>query len=226
MVRDPTSLGLHSGKGDTIARARFRSLIASREISFDETYADIIDLAFLPRAKGVSIYPNDRLIRKIQGLIGGSIEVEGEEFMLAARGGTIEFSLLAEGWRKLGLLMVLLRNSSLGGNSILLWDEPESNLNPELHGEVAQILLDLELSGSQIFVATHSYSFLKQIELKRTKDNSVTFHSFAFGKGDDGVSVKSTTDYDLIEPNPILDAYVGIHDAQIARALARMGDSK
>lgn len=47
-------------------------------------------------------------------------------------GQKIDFSLEAEGLRKLALLWKLIRNGLLEKDSILLWDEPESNLNPEL----------------------------------------------------------------------------------------------
>lgn len=38
-----------------------------------------------------------------------------------------------------------------------MWDEPEANLNPELYPLVAEILLELQENGVQIFLATHSY---------------------------------------------------------------------
>ena len=45
----------------------------------------------------------------------------------------IEFTLLAEGLRKLGLLWLLIRNGSLKPGAVLFWDEPETNLNPKLY---------------------------------------------------------------------------------------------
>jgi hypothetical protein len=42
-----------------------------------------------------------------------------------------EFILLAEGFRKLGLLWLLLQNGTLLNGSVLFWDEPETNLNPK-----------------------------------------------------------------------------------------------
>ena len=52
--------------------------------------------------------------------------------------------------------------------NILLWDEPEANLNPELFPLVAEILLELQKNDVQIFVATHSYNFAKYLEIRRT----------------------------------------------------------
>lgn len=65
--------------------------------------------------------------------------------------------------------------------SILLWDEPEANLNPELYPLVANILLELQRNGVQIFIATHSYNFAKYLEIRRSKEEQVMFHNLYKG---------------------------------------------
>ena len=75
--------------------------------------------------------PRQRLLDSLEQSIGGEIIVEGEEFFLSGEQGKIEFTLLAEGFRKLGLLWLLIRNGSLPHGSVLFWDEPETNLNPQ-----------------------------------------------------------------------------------------------
>ena len=50
----------------------------------------------------------------------------------------LEFTLLAEGMRKLGLIWLLIQNGTLGNSSVLFWDEPETNLNPKLYGDVIE----------------------------------------------------------------------------------------
>ena len=53
-------------------------------------------------------------------MIGGSIIVRNEKFFLRSRSGNLEFTLLAEGMRKLGLLWLLIQNGTLGESSNLL----------------------------------------------------------------------------------------------------------
>ena len=65
--------------------------------------------------------------------------------------------------------------------SILLWDEPEANLNPELYPLVAEILLTLQQNGVQIFLATHSYNFAKYLEIRRITQEQVLFHNLYWG---------------------------------------------
>lgn len=79
--------------------------------------------------------------------------------------------------RKLGLLWKLIRNGLLEKGAILLWDEPEANLNPELYPLVAEILLELQKNGVQVFAATHSYNFAKYLEIRRTSMEQVMFHN-------------------------------------------------
>ena len=78
----------------------------------------------------------------------------------------------------MGLLWKLIRNGLLEKDTILLWDEPEANLNPELYPLVVEILLELQKSGVQIFIATHSYNFAKYLEIRREKKEQVIFHNF------------------------------------------------
>jgi len=57
--------------------------------------------------------------------------------------------MTAEGYRKIGVLQRLLSNGSLnpGVAGPLLWDEPESNLNPKLMKDLVLALLELARNG-------------------------------------------------------------------------------
>ncbi|MCI9646899.1 MAG: ATP-binding protein [Lachnospiraceae bacterium] len=73
------------------------------------------------------------ILEKISNAIDGTVILEDDSFYVLKRDGKkIDFSLEAEGLRKIGLLWKLIRNGLLEEGCILLWDEPEANLNPEL----------------------------------------------------------------------------------------------
>ena len=135
----------------------FHSLYAQREIHFEEIYADILDRAYRPALRGPAPAERKRLLTILQKAIGGKVRVSNEEFFLRSRHGNLEFSLLAEGMRKLGLLWRLIQNGTLLEGSVLFWDEPETNLNPKLFGVVVEVLLELQRTGVQIFIATHDH---------------------------------------------------------------------
>lgn len=158
-----------------------RSFLALNEkfnMPFDGTQVDIIVNASLPETRKI---PDNMegILEKISDAIDGTIVFENDIFyVLKNDGRKTEFSLEAEGLRKLGLLWKLIRNGLLEKDTILLWDEPEANLNPELYPLVVEILLELQKSGVQIFIATHSYNFAKYLEIRREKKEQVIFHNF------------------------------------------------
>ena len=126
--------------------------------------------------------------------------------------------MLAEGLRKLGLLWMLIHNGTLLEGSVLFWDEPETNLNPGLFGPVVEILLELQRQGVQVFIATHDYLILKQLDLQTTGDDSVVYH--ALHRDDSGELVCSSTDsYHAIELNAIAEAFSDVYDLEIRRGL-------
>lgn len=146
----------------------FRSLYAKREVHFEEVYKDILDRAYLPALRGPIDSGRDDLLAGLREAIGGEVAVEGEEFFLRSEQGDLEFSLLAEGVRKLALLWLLIRNGTLQPGAVLFWDEPETNLNPKLFGVVVDVLLRLQRAGVQVFLATHDYVILKELDLRTT----------------------------------------------------------
>ena len=142
-----------------------------------------------------------------------------EEFFLGSKRGTLEFTLLAEGLRKLGLLWLLIQNGTLTEGSILFWDEPETNLNPKLFGPVVEILLELQRQGVQIFVATHDYLILKQLDLQARKGDRVSYHAL-YRDDDSGDLVCNSTDsYFSIDPNAISEAFSDVYDQEIRRSI-------
>ncbi|MDM8548591.1 AAA family ATPase [Desulfobacterales bacterium HSG2] len=194
----------------------FRSLHATREIHFERVCSDIIDRAFLPRLKKTD--PRQKkLMDMLEKGMGGEITAKNEEFYLKSRTGDIEFTLVAEGIRKLALLRLLIENGSLDGKSLLCWDEPETNLNPSMIPLVVSVMTELEQMGAQIFIATHSYVLLKEFELQRG-NHSLRFYSLS--KNDkDSVSLSSSGTYPALFPNRIADQFARMYNLEIGRAL-------
>lgn len=196
----------------------FRSLYSNREIHFESVYADILDRAFLPPLRHSS-YIFRSLLRELQGALGGRIRVKNEEFFLSSRRGVFEFSLLAEGLRKLGLLWLLIRNGTLIEGSVLFWDEPETNLNPKLCRLLMKVLLELQRNGVQIFLATHDYVILKELDLQMSGGDAVAFHSLHHDNTDGELVCHTSSDYLGIHPNTIADAFSDIYDRVVERSL-------
>ena len=205
---------------DMLANAPgFRSLYAAREVHFEETYLDILDKAYLPALRKADEFVPAHVLERLETELGGKVTIHGEEFFLSSEQGEIEFTLLAEGLRKLGLLWLLIRNGSLRPGAVLFWDEPETNLNPKLYGVVIEVLLELQRVGVQVFLATHDYVILRELDLQAKEGDKVAFHSLYHSE--EGQIACHTTDKSAeIHPNAIMEAFDSIYDREIKRSLA------
>jgi predicted ATP-binding protein involved in virulence len=200
----------------------FRSLYSLRHIHFEEVYADIIDRAFLGTLKGPTDKDRKRLLDILQQSMEGKVISRNEEFFLKSSQGELEFTLLAEGIRKLGLLWILIQNGTLLDGSVLLWDEPEANLNPKLMQTVVQILIELQRLGVQVFITTHNYNLLKEFDLQPEPKDHVLFHSL-YRNAERNVLVSSFATYDNLHPNAIDETLGGLADREIRQQMGGLG---
>lgn len=166
----PTTEMLSHAKGFLAMNEKF-------DMPFDGTQVDIIVNAELPPTREISDL-SLRLLNKISEVIDGEVVFENDTFYVKkSNGNMVEFSLEAEGFRKFALIWKLLRNGLLSPGSILFWDEPEANINPELIPVLVNVLLELQRNGVQIFLATHSYNLARYFDVSRTASDQVQYIS-------------------------------------------------
>jgi len=222
--------GETSWKKDTLASAYipvkemlahapgFLATSAKREIAFEEVYADIIKRAFLPKLMGPIDRDRQRLLTALQKALDGKVVAKGEHFFLKNKQGDLEFTLLAEGMRKLALIWLLIQNGTLLGGAILFWDEPEANLNPALMGEVVEVILELQRLGVQIFLTTHNYVLLKEFDLRQQRGDKIQYLSLS-RKASEAVTAKASDSYLGVDPNAIAETFSNLYDREIKRSL-------
>jgi ABC-type transport system involved in cytochrome c biogenesis ATPase subunit len=144
----------------------FVSLYNERQLEFDATWRDTADLLGRPPLRGPRGTAVNRILAPIEASLGGSIIEESGRFYLKHPGvGTLEMHLVAEGLRKLGMLVRLVSSGTLLHSGYLFWDEPEANLNPKTLRGVARTIYELADAGVQVFVATHSLFLLRELEI-------------------------------------------------------------
>ena len=131
--------------------------------------------------------------------------------------------MTAEGFRKIGVLQRLLGNGSLnpGSTGPLLWDEPESNLNPKLMKDLVLALLELARNGQQVILATHDYVLLKWFDLlmDKGKGDQVTFHRLFRNEDGDDIQCESHSDYSIVGRSAISNTFAELYDEDVKRAL-------
>ena len=79
----------------------------------------------------------------------------------------IDLGNIASGMKNFLIIQKLVQNGSLKKNSVLLIDEPETNLHPEWHLKFAEILvLMYKNMGVKAVVNSHSPYFIRALEVK------------------------------------------------------------
>lgn len=196
----------------------FLATASKREIAFEEVYVDIIKKAFLPTLKGPVAKNRQRLLTTIQKAIEGKVVAKGEYFFLRNSQGELEFTLLAEGMRKLALVWLLIQNGTLLSGSVLFWDEPEANLNPSLMGDVVEIILDLQRLGVQVFLTTHNYVLLKEFDLRLKRSDSIRYISL-YRDEQKAVVANASDSYTDIDPNAVAATFSDLYDRELRRSM-------
>lgn len=196
----------------------FLATASKREIAFEEVYVDVIKRAYLPKLMGPTDRDRARLLNALQRAIDGKVIAKGEHFFLKNKQGDLEFTLLAEGMRKLALIWLLIQNGTLLSGSVLFWDEPEANLNPSLMGDVVEVIIELQRLGVQVFLSTHNYVLLKEFDLRKKKHDSIQYISLFRDDADAVVGHVSET-FRGVDPNAIADTFTDLYQRDISRAL-------
>ena len=186
-------------------------------VRFDDTYIDIINSAKIDITMGKNPDSRADMLRRIEKMTKGGIVYDAakDEFYLKKGNSKQEFNLVAEGIKKMGLLWQLAKNGTLEKGSVLFWDEPEDNINPAYLSTIAELLLELQRNGVQIFLATHNYFLAKYIEIKKEKQDQISYYSLFFKNDKEGVWCETSDQFTLLKNNPITRTYLQIYRDEI-----------
>lgn len=181
--------------------------VDKNNVKFDDTYIDILNSAKIDVSVGRNAAEKDFKLKLVEKITGGKVlyDPKEDEFYLKIGNSKQEFNLIAEGIRKMALLWQLIKNGALEKGTVLFWDEPEANINPMHIPVIVELLLLLQKSGVQIFVATHDYMFAKYFEVKRETTDIVRFHSFY--KEGDQVRYEEGEKFGELKNNKILESF-------------------
>ena len=112
----------------------FKGLVALfdkyRDFPLDGTYRDLaVAMSTLELQQAPLL--DAQAMQKIETVLGGKLKLDDGDLVFERMDGSrLEVPLMAEGHRKLALMIYLLRYGVLEIGSTLFWDEPEANLNP------------------------------------------------------------------------------------------------
>ena len=186
--------------------------VEKNNVKFDDTYVDIINSAKIDISVGRNSQERETKLARIEQIIGGKVnyDVSNDEFYLKKGNSKQEFTLVAEGIRKMALLWQLVKNGTLEKGSVLFWDEPEANINPLYISIIVDLLLQLQRDGVQIFVSTHDYMLAKYFEIRKSAEDSIKFHSL--NKEMDSVIYSSSDRFSNLKDNVIIKSFEELLD--------------
>lgn len=192
----------------------FQHALENRELHFDDTYLDLAKALSARPLRGPRLAEIAQYLNPLEAMIGGTIKLENNAFYFYGNNNQpkavrqrLEAPLMAEGHRKLGMLMYLLQTGGLRELSSLFWDEPEANLNPRLIKKLAVILVELS-QIMQITITTHSLFLLRELEILQENKKLEKARYFGLHLTDNGVEVLQGDSSDDIGDLAVLDASI------------------
>ena len=198
------------------------------EVRVDQPHSKIISAMTRPKLKPDYLEPvAQSVLDKIEKLMGGKFIVGDDLSMRFLENGTTRpANVIAEGYRKFGVLSRLIESGEVipSKSGLLLWDEPEINLNPKLTKSLIEILIELSRAGQQIILVTHNFMLMKWFELysERESEDSVLYHSLYRDVDTNEINVSSTNQYDEIVSNTMEDAFASLVDFDIETAMEKL----
>jgi ABC-type lipoprotein export system ATPase subunit len=199
----------------------FVAVYENHYLNFEETWRDTCILLGALLERGPREEQIRSLLKPLEDAMGGELELnKNGRFYLKSRDNRTEMPLLAEGFRKLGMLARLVATGIFLDRGFLFWDEPEANLNPKLVQQVAQSILALCGGGVQVFIATHSLFLLRELEILLASGASHAVESKFVGlhRGKSGVFAKHGKSVDEIGDIAALDETLRQTDRFLADA--------
>jgi AAA15 family ATPase/GTPase len=182
------------------------TFIDQKQTGFSQIYKDVLVKAQdVPTKKQTKT--QQKVGKMITDVIDGNIQWdkgEGSYYTMKTDGSRIPFANEASGFKKFGFLGLMVSSGQLDKGSVLFWDEPENSLNPKLIPTLVDILLELQMGGVQIFIATHSYDVARWFELNKKAENSLRY--FNLSKTDNGIVADVANDYVSLTNSVIEDA--------------------
>ena len=192
----------------------FVSLYDEYHIDFEEMYYDLAKLLDRPISKGPNTTEQNQVLNNLEDIMKGQIVQKNKKFYFKIKGeGEFEMGLLSDGYRKLSMIVYMILSGSLNKNTILFWDEPETNMNPKMIHPIVQAMVALAQMGVQIFVSTHDYFIEAYPELNPQKLD-IRFISLFRDEKTRNISYEIKNSASDLEHNAIMEEFDAMYDRE------------
>lgn len=201
------------------AMENFVPLYDQYHIAIEETYYDLARLLERPLKKGKNTAEQNTVLKNFEKIVDGSVGQKDRVFFLKATGvGEIEMGLVSEGYRKLSTIMYLILSGSLTKDSILFWDEPETNMNPKMIKPMVDAIVELAKLGVQVFVTTHDY-FVQQCfnmaqKYPQDRKKHLEYQYISLNRINNNVELESADTLQGLSHNAVMEEFDALYDRE------------
>lgn len=203
------------------ATEHFQSLYEQFNIDFEEMYFDLTKLLDRPLKRGANTTEQSQVLSNFENILEGNIVQKDRKFYLKVHGaGEFEMGLVSEGYRKLATIIYLIISDSLTKNSVLFWDEPETNMNPKMIQYIVAAIVELAKMGVQVFVTTHDYFVLQSFNLlasyPKSNTSKIKIQFVSLYKDEENKQIKCEVANDLsgLNHNAIMEEFDALYDRE------------
>lgn len=159
--------------------------------------------------------------RQIESLMHGTpLRRNGRFFLRSPEQAPLELNLVAEGYKRLATLTLLIANGSVRSGTTLFWDEPEMNLHATHLPLLVGIMMGLCRAGVQLILSTHSLFLLRElaIQLADSRNRGVSRRFFGLRAGHRGSRVTAAEKLTRLDQLDILEAEATQADRYLSMA--------
>ena len=201
------------------ATEHFQSLYEEYHLDFEETYYDLTKLLDKPLKRGSNTKEQSQVLSSFETILQGKISQKNRKFYLKVAGqGEFEMGLVSEGYRKLATIVYLVSSGSLAQNSILFWDEPETNMNPKMIQPVVKAIMELAKMGVQVFVTTHDYfvqqSFNMLSAYPESNPDQLKIQFLSLYKDNEALTIEQADNIGDLKHNAIMEEFDALYDRE------------
>lgn len=141
----------------------------------------------------------------LKNFYDGNIEFKREinSFELIQGGLTYNTNNVSSGMKSIAILDLLCRGYFINSETVLIVDEPETNLHPKWQKLYAKALIELANNGTRILVNTHSPYMLEALKIYSEQSTEKLGSKFYFSEKRDNIVIFEDTQGNII---PIIDA--------------------
>jgi len=189
---------------------------------YDDTYYDLVKALDIPLAKGMLSKGFKEADQELETSLQGRIIQENNDFVFKKGKQKFSIALTAEGVKKIGIINQLLKNKVIDKNCVLIIDEPEVALHPNIMKKVAKILYNLSKVGVQIFISTHSYFIIKSFHLLAIENESdISF--FNLENIDNKININVSNLKNGMPTNEIVDSSIDMFEEENKIRIKKLG---